>query len=64
VIGLGLTYLLFAVIRSAAPSFPIEFSVVLVLVSMLVSVLTGVLSGIIPAWGASRLDPVVALRYE
>ena len=63
-IGLGLTYLLFAVIKTAMPSFPIEFSVVLVIISMLVSVVVGILSGIVPAWGASRLDPVVALRYE
>jgi putative ABC transport system permease protein len=36
----------------------------LVFVSMLVSVVTGIVSGFAPAWGASRLDPVVALRYE
>jgi putative ABC transport system permease protein len=64
VVGLGLTYILFAGVRGAMPSFPIEFSPLLVIVSMLVSVATGILSGIIPAWGASRLDPVVALRYE
>ena len=36
----------------------------LVLISMLVSILTGVVSGFAPALGASRLDPVVALRTE
>jgi putative ABC transport system permease protein len=64
IVGLGLTYLMFAAVRSGMPSFPIEFSPALVVVSMLVSVVTGVLSGVVPAWGASRLDPVVALRYE
>jgi putative ABC transport system permease protein len=46
------------------PGFPVEFSPDLVVISVLVSVATGILSGFVPAWGASRLDPVVALRYE
>jgi putative ABC transport system permease protein len=46
------------------PGFPAEFSVMLVLLGLGISVLAGVLAGFIPAWGASRLDPVVALRYE
>ena len=63
-VGMVVAYLIFAGIRSGAPNFPVEFSPDLVLVSMLVSILTGVVSGFAPAWGASRLDPVVALRYE
>jgi putative ABC transport system permease protein len=63
-IGLALTYILCMGVKAAMPSFPLEFSVNLIVVSMVVSVATGVLSGFIPAMGASRLDPVVALRYE
>src|ERR1041385_2339089 len=64
VIGLPLAYLLCFGIGKAFPSFPIQFSFGLVLASMLVSVLTGLFSGFAPAWSASRLDPVTALRYE
>jgi putative ABC transport system permease protein len=63
-VGLGLTYGLCLVVQSAMPSLPVEFSVSLVFVSMAVSIVTGIVSGFAPAWGASRLDPVVALRYE
>lgn len=63
-VGMAVSFLLFVGIRSAAPNFPVEFSPDLVLVSMMVSVVTGIVSGFAPAYGASRLDPVVALRYE
>ena len=64
VVGLVLTYGACLGVQAAMPSFPIEFSAGLVLISMLVSVVTGIASGFAPAWGAARLDPVVALRYE
>jgi putative ABC transport system permease protein len=63
-IGLAFAYLMCFGISKAFPSFPIHFSVGLVLVSMIVSILTGLFSGFAPAWTASRLDPVTALRYE
>ncbi|HXA09933.1 MAG TPA: ABC transporter permease, partial [Chthoniobacterales bacterium] len=63
VIGLTVAYLLCFGIGKAFPSFPIQFSFGLVLASMLVSILTGLFSGFAPAWSASRLDPVTALRY-
>jgi putative ABC transport system permease protein len=63
-VGLGFTYVLSIVVKAAMPSFPLEFSFTLVLVSLVVSVATGIVSGFVPALGASRLDPVVALRYE
>ena len=63
-IGLSVAYVMCFGIGAAFPSFPIQFSLGLVLVSMLVSILTGLVSGFAPAWSASRLDPVTALRYE
>jgi putative ABC transport system permease protein len=63
-IGLVFAYFLCFGIGKAFPSFPIQFSFGLVVASMIVSVLTGLISGFAPAWTASRLDPVAALRYE
>jgi putative ABC transport system permease protein len=64
IIGLTFAYLLCFAVGRALPSFPIQISLGLVLASMMVSVLTGLISGFAPAWSASRLDPVTALRYE
>jgi putative ABC transport system permease protein len=63
-IGLGFAYVMCSGVAKAFPSFPIQFSLGLVVVSMTVSILTGLFSGFAPAWSASRLDPVAALRYE
>jgi putative ABC transport system permease protein len=63
-IGLTIAYLMCFGMARAFPSFPISFSLGLVIAAMLVSVLTGLVSGIAPAWTASRLDPATALRYE
>ena len=63
-IGLTFAYGMCFMIGKAFPSFPVEFSFALVLVGMFVSVFTGLVSGFAPAWSASRLDPVTALRYE
>ena len=63
-IGLTLTFSLCLILQSTMPSLPVVFSGSLVVISMVVSIATGIVSGFAPAWGASRLDPVVALRYE
>ncbi len=63
-IGLSLTFGLCLVLQVTMPSLPVDFSGSLVVISMVVSIATGIVSGFAPAWGASRLDPVVALRYE
>ncbi|MEY2507365.1 MAG: putative transport system permease protein [Verrucomicrobiota bacterium] len=63
-IGLSFAYAMCFGIATAFPSFPVQFSFGLVLIGMFVSIFTGLISGFAPAWSASRLDPVTALRYE
>ena len=63
-LGLIVSFGLCSAIGAAFPAFPISISFGLVITSMIVSVLTGLVSGFAPAWTASRLDPVTALRYE
>lgn len=62
--GMLLAYAMFLGIHLEMPSFPVHFSPGLVFISLFISVATGVFSGFAPAWQASKLDPVVALRYE
>ncbi|MBC7835468.1 MAG: ABC transporter permease [Phycisphaerales bacterium] len=64
VFGLALAAVLTTVVGAVAPSFPLVFSTSLVITGLAVSVFTGIFSGFAPAWAASKLDPVVALRYE
>ena len=60
-IGLSLAYIISFFINQVFPStLPLGLS----LFSIFISMFVGVLSGIIPAYKASKLDPIDALRYE
>ncbi len=63
-IGIVLSGSAFLILARAVPGLPVEFSPGLALLALIVSALTGVVSGFAPAWSASRLDPIEALRYE
>jgi putative ABC transport system permease protein len=62
----GMIGIIIVLLLSVALTYALNFEVTLsffnFFIGLFISVLVGVLSGIIPAWFASRLDPVVAIR--
>ncbi|MFN4315831.1 MAG: ABC transporter permease [Chitinophagaceae bacterium] len=62
-IGLFFVFIL-SLILSSIFNFPVFISTDIMLLAIGICILVGVLAGMIPAWKASRLDPVVAIRSK
>jgi putative ABC transport system permease protein len=62
-IGLILVFLLTLVLTNLF-NFPVYISTGILTLAISICILIGILSGIIPAYTASRLDPVVAIRSK
>ncbi|MEP6671726.1 MAG: ABC transporter permease [Chthoniobacter sp.] len=62
VIAIGFAAAAIAFARRFVPAASLSLSVVIL--ALAVAVITGVVSGFLPAWRASRLSPVEALRQE
>ena len=64
IIGIAFGFLVSLLINLLLPSLPSRVPLIWVVIGFSVSVAIGLIAGIYPAFKASRLDPIEALRYE
>jgi putative ABC transport system permease protein len=63
-LGLLVALMIAGITLLFAPAFPMTPNPIYLLLAILISALIGLISGIYPAWNASKLSPVYALRNE
>jgi putative ABC transport system permease protein len=64
IIGVIVSYLVSLLMNSLGYDWAFVVSITSVILAVGVSILTGVVFGLYPAFKASKLDPIEALRYE
>jgi putative ABC transport system permease protein len=64
VIGLSLLAAIAAVLSLLAPALPLALHPFFLVLALLACAFIGLLAGVIPAYNASRLNPIDALRAE
>jgi putative ABC transport system permease protein len=63
-LGIALGFLISLLLNVLMPSLPSQVPMIWVLIGFSASVSIGLVAGLYPAFKASRLDPIEALRYE
>lgn len=62
IIGVGLSFGVAAAINAYV--MPASIDLTIVIIALTISILTGIVAGFIPAWRASRLNPINALSFD
>lgn len=64
IVGIGLGYLFTQYGFFAGNHMPLTYKLEWVPISFTIGLLVGIISGLYPAWRASKVNPIEALRYE